>query len=79
MNKAISGSKLRYEILDGLFLHRLKLRTLIALAVIAALLVVNVCLNIDIFGVLDVRNYAAYTVIGGWSLTPDLLLLYHRD
>lgn len=59
----------------GLFLHRLKLRTLIALSAIAALLVVNVCLDIDIFGVLDVRDYAAYTMIGGWSLTPDQLLI----
>jgi catechol 2,3-dioxygenase-like lactoylglutathione lyase family enzyme len=30
-------------------------------------------LNIDIFGVLAERSYAAYTVIGGWSTTPDQL------
>lgn len=59
----------------GLFLRRLKLRTLIVLAAVAAFLVVNVCLNLDVFGVLDVRNYAAYTMIGGWSLTPDQLLI----
>ena len=63
------------NLLYGLFLHRFRLRTLIVLAVLAALLVVNVCLNIDIFGMLDVRNYAAYTIIGGWSLTPDQLLI----
>ena len=61
--------------LYGIVLHRLRLHTLIVLAGLAALLVVNVCLNIDIFGVLDVRDYAAYTIIGGWSLTPDQLLI----
>ena len=63
------------NLLYGLFLHRLKLRTLIVLSAVAALLVFNVCMNIDIFGVLDVRDYAAYTMIGGWSLTPDQLLI----
>lgn len=59
----------------GLFLRRLKLRTLIIMAALAALLVINVCLDIDLFGVLDARSYAAYTIIGGWSLTPDQLLI----
>lgn len=63
------------NLLYGIILHRLRLRTLIILSVLAALLAINVCFNIDIFGVLDVRNYAAYTVIGGWSLTPDQLLI----
>lgn len=59
----------------GLFLHRLKLRSLIILSILAAFLVVNVCLDVDIFGVLEARSYAAYTMIGGWSLTPDQLLI----
>ena len=63
------------NLLYGTILHRLRLRTLIALAAVAALLVVNVCLDIDIFGVLAARDYAAYTIIGGWSLTPDQLLI----
>lgn len=63
------------NLLYGTILHRLKLRTLIVLVGLAAFLVVNVCLDIDIFGVLDARDYAAYTVIGGWSLTPDQLLI----
>lgn len=63
------------NLLYGTFLHRLRLRTLIILAGVAALLVVNVCLDIDIFGVLEARDYAAYTIIGGWSLTPDQLLI----
>lgn len=63
------------NLLYGTVLHRLRLRTLIVLVGIAALLVVNVCLDIDVFGVLDARDYAAYTIIGGWSLTPDQLLI----
>ena len=33
------------------------------------------CLNLDPLHILEVRSYAAYTVIGGWSLTPDQLLI----
>lgn len=36
-------------------------------------LTVLLCLNIDVLGVLEARNYAAYTVVGGWSLTADQL------
>lgn len=38
-----------------------------------AMLTVVLCLNIDIFGVLEARASASYTVVGGWSLTPDQL------
>lgn len=41
--------------------------------VLFAALTVVLTLNIDILGVLSVRDYASYTVIGGWSLTPDQL------
>ena len=40
-----------------------------------AVLTAMLCLNIDALGVLEVRNYACYTVVGGWSLTPDQLLI----
>ena len=39
----------------------------------SALLTVILCLNIDVFNCLSARSYAQYTVIGGWSLTPDQL------
>lgn len=38
-----------------------------------ACLTVVLCLNIDLTGWLSLRDYASYTVIGGWSLTPDQL------
>lgn len=59
----------------GLILRRLGLRTLSMLAFIAALLTMMLCLNCDPFHVLEARSYAAYTVIGGWSLTSDQLLI----
>lgn len=59
----------------GLILRRLKLSTLVVLAFAAAFLTVMLCLDYDPFGILEVRNYAAYTAIGGWSLTPDQLLI----
>lgn len=36
-----------------------------------AMLTVTLCFNIDIFGFLQLRPWHAYTVVGGWSLTPD--------
>lgn len=49
-------------------------KTLLTLFVIcSAVLTVILCLNLDIFGWLAAREYAQYTVIGGWSLTPDQL------
>lgn len=41
----------------------------------AAFLTLNLAMNWDVFGVLAKRSYAAYTVIGGWSLTPDQLCI----
>lgn len=59
----------------GLVLHRLKLVTLIILSCLAGALTITVCMNWDLFGALDMRSYGAYTVVGGWSLTPDQLLI----
>lgn len=38
-----------------------------------ACMTIILCLNIDITGWLEMRDKAAYTVIGGWSLKPDQL------
>ena len=59
----------------ALILRRLRLRTLCILAALAAALTVSLCMNWDIFHVLDKRIYASYTVIGGWSLTPDQMFI----
>ena len=38
-----------------------------------ACLTIILCLNIDVTGFLAERSRAAYTVVGGWSTTPDQL------
>ena len=61
------------NILYALVIRRFsKLLLGICVAVFAVFTII-LCLNIDIFGVLTERSYAAYTVIGGWSTTPDQL------
>lgn len=61
------------NILYALFIRRLGRVALGICVVLFAVLTVVLTLNIDILGVLSVRDYASYTVIGGWSLTPDQL------
>lgn len=41
----------------------------------SALLTIALCLNIDIFGCLDGRGEAVYTVIGGWTLSGQQILI----
>ncbi len=61
------------NILYALFIRRLpKIALVVCVAFFAAMTLV-LCLNIDVTGWLGARQYASYTVIGGWSLTPDQL------
>src|SRR5574344_3130238 len=50
-------------------------RILALFLVFAAFLTLNLTMNWDIFKVFDGRSYAAYTVIGGWSLTSEQLTI----
>jgi len=51
-------------------------KTMLAIfLVFAAFLTLNLTMNWDVLNVLQARNYAAYTVIGGWSLTPDQICI----
>lgn len=63
------------NILYALFIRRFSKLGLSLCVVIFAFLTINLTLNIDIFNLFSVRDYAKYTVIGGWSLTPDQLLI----
>ena len=40
---------------------------------IFAVMTIILCLNIDVTGFLEARSWASYTVVGGWSTTPDQL------
>lgn len=42
---------------------------------LSSLLTINLCFNIDIFHCLDGRGEAIYTVIGGWSITGQQVLI----
>lgn len=61
------------NILYALVIRRLSKAALAGCVVVFAVLTIILCLNIDVIGFLVERNYASYTVIGGWSTTPDQL------
>lgn len=63
------------NILYALFIRKLSTRLLVLLVVLFALLIVNLTMNFDWFAVWGERSAEAYTVIGGWSMTPDHLLI----
>ena len=61
------------NILYALVIRRLSKVALAICVAIFAILTIILCLNIDVTGFLEVRNWASYTVVGGWSTTPDQL------
>lgn len=63
------------NILYALVFRRVKTPALAVCVAIFAAMTVSLCLNIDMTGFLAERSWAAYTVVGGWSLTPGQLLV----
>ena len=61
------------NILYALFIRKLSKVALGICVALFAVLTLTLCLNIDVTGFLEERSYAAYTVVGGWSTTPDQL------
>ena len=61
------------NILYALVIRRLSKVALGVCVALFAVLTIILCLNIDITGFLEERNWASYTVVGGWSTTPDQL------
>ena len=61
------------NILYALVFRRLSKVALAICVAIFAVLTIILCLNIDVTGFLEERNWASYTVVGGWSTTPDQL------
>ena len=58
------------NVLYALFIRRFSKLALGIFVGLSACLTLDVTLNIDTFGLLSSRGEAAYTLIGGWSLTP---------
>lgn len=63
------------NILYALVIRRFSKVALMVFVGLSALLTIDVAMNFDVWGVLKARDYAAYTLIGGWSLTPDQLYI----
>ncbi len=61
------------NVLYALFIRRLSKAALVVCVALFAVMTLILCLNIDVTGWLEFRQYASYTVIGGWSLMPDQL------
>ena len=61
------------NILYALVIRRLSKVALAICVAVFAVMTVILCLNIDVTGFLEARNWASYTVVGGWSTTPDQL------
>ncbi|MBO4827800.1 MAG: acyltransferase [Prevotella sp.] len=61
------------NLLYALVFRRLSKTALALCVALFALLTIILCLNIDVFGFLEERSWAAYTVVGGWSTTPGQL------
>lgn len=67
------------NILYALVLRRLSKIGLAVCCLIAAFFTVSLTMNWDFFGLLHDRGYAAYTVIGGWTLTgPQVYIGFIR-
>ena len=66
------------NVLYALFIRRFSKLALGIFVGLSACLTLDVTLNIDTFGLLSSRGEAAYTLIGGWSLTPgQLYIAFH--
>jgi peptidoglycan/LPS O-acetylase OafA/YrhL len=63
------------NIFYALFIRHFKTKLLIVLVAFFALLTVNLTMNIDILGLWGNRDYAAYTVIGGWSIDTEQITI----
>ena len=63
------------NILYALIFRHLSKKALGVCVAFFAVLTIMLCMNIDVFGVLEQRKYAAYTVIGGWCIDATNLLI----
>lgn len=61
------------NILYALVIRRFSKAALGICVAVFAVMTVILCLNLDVTGFLEERNWASYTVVGGWSTTPDQL------
>lgn len=63
------------NIFYALFVRRFSTFVLAIFVFLSALLTIDLAMNFDVSGLLAVREYAKYTVIGGFGLTPDQIYI----
>ena len=63
------------NILYALVIRHFSKKVLMVFVALSALLTLNLTLNIDVGGILAPRDWAKYTVVGGWSMTADQELI----
>lgn len=63
------------NILYALVVRRFSRVTLGVMVALSAFLTIDLAMDLDVFGLLEVRSYAKYTVIGGFGLTPDQIYI----
>ncbi|MBD5234168.1 MAG: acyltransferase [Bacteroidales bacterium] len=63
------------NILYATIVRRFSKIVLMIFVALSALLTIDLCFNLDWFGVLSERSYAAYTVIGGFGLSADQIYI----
>ncbi len=63
------------NILYALFVRRFSKTALTVLVVISAMMTIDLALDIDVFGILDVRSHVRYTVIGGYGMSAEQIYI----
>lgn len=63
------------NILYALLVRRFGKVLLTVFVVLSAFLTIDLALNLDVTGLLTLREYAKYTMIGGFGLTPDQIYI----
>lgn len=63
------------NILYALFIRRLGTLLLAVFVLVSAFLTVDLALDVDTFSMLELRDGARYTVIGGFGLSPDQIYI----
>ncbi len=63
------------NIIYALVVRRFSKLLLFIFVALSAVLTIDIALNIDMFGLLEVRSWAKYTVIGGFGLSADQLYI----
>lgn len=63
------------NILYAVLIRRFTKVALTLFVAASSLFTIDICFNLDLFGLLKVREYAAYTVIGGFGLSADQIYI----